>query len=417
MVSGDTRAQAEALDAADPLALWRAQFAIPTGPDGQPCLYFCGNSLGLQPKAAHARMGELMRTWAEQGIAGYFGDGGWGPYAERVKAPLARLVGAHPDEVAAANTLTVNLHLMLSAFYQPTSQRWKILVEEKAFPSDRYAAASQLRARGYDERAGLVELTPRPGESTLRTDDIVATLERADDVALLLLAGINYYTGQLFELEPIIAAAQRRGIVVGVDLAHAIGNVPLELHRWGADFAAWCSYKYLNAGPGAVGGLFVHRRHHELTSSRLEGWWGYAPEGRFLMRPWFEGAVGADAWVMSSPPAPMLALLAAGLEPFEAVGLPALRAKSLQLTALLEQRLATLPAGQVEVITPRDPAQRGAQLSLRVGAHRKSLYQALTARGVVGDWREPDVIRVAPVPLYNRYADVWRLVELIRELL
>ncbi len=412
-----TLADAQALDAADPLAAFRQQFWIPPSPQGGPSIYFCGNSLGLQPRAARARIEDTMRAWEQQGISGYFEAGGWGGYTEQVKAPLAQLVGAHPDEVAAANTTTVNINLLLSSFYRPEGSRRKIAVEARAFPSDRYAAASILRARGADPRTDLIELEPRPGEDLLRTEDVVATLQSRDDIALLLLAAVNYYTGQAFDLAPIIAAAHAQGICVGVDLAHAIGNVPMQLHAWGADFAVWCSYKYLNAGPGAVGGLYVHRRHHSDDRGRLEGWWGNAPASRFLMRPWFEPGLGAEAWVQSSPPAPMLALLIAGLEGHSAAGSEALRQKSLALTGLLEQRIDSLPPGRVQIITPRAPQQRGAQLSLRVGAERKDLYQSLMAAGVVCDWREPDVIRVAPVPLYNTFAEVWQFVELLRKLL
>jgi kynureninase len=403
---------AQALDAADPLAPWRERFVHPVTANGERALYFCGNSLGLQPVSAQAKLGELLADWGQLGVAGH-SIGRWAHYSEQVKAPLAQLVGALPHEVAAANSLTANLSLMLASFYRPTRQRRKILVEAMAFPSDRYAAASMLRANRFDDKSNLIELEPRPGEATLRTKDIVALLKQADDVALLLLGGVNYYTGQAFELEPIIAAARSNGIMVGIDLAHAIGNVPMEMHAWGADFAVWCSYKYLNAGPGAVGGFFVHERHHADSAGRQEGWWGNRAETRFQMRPWFEAAQGADAWVLSTPPAPMLALLAAGLEPFEQVGLSALRAKSVALTGKLYDSLMELNLPGVQVITPEDPAQRGAQLSIRTAAGGRAIFDKLSAQGVVADWREPDVIRVAPVPLYTSYADVARLIELL----
>jgi kynureninase len=408
---------ARGCDASDPLRGYRERFLIPPAPGGGDSVYFCGNSLGLQPVTARTYVLEVMDDWAALGVDGHFhAKHAWMPYHELLRDQTARVVGAMPHEVAVMNTLTVNLHLMMVSFYRPEPYRHKILIEGRAFPSDQYAAQSQLRYHGFDPSTGLLELQPRDGESTLRTEDILGVIDRqGNEIALLLLGGVNYYTGQLYDLEAIVPAARARGIMVGLDLAHAAGNVPLRLHDWGADFAVWCTYKYLNSGPGNTAGCFVHDRHAGLRDiPRFEGWWGHDPATRFLMRPEFVPARGADAWQLSNQSILPLAALRASMDIFDEAGMEALRAKSLRLTAYLEYLLRRDATARVEIITPADPAQRGAQLSLRVARNGKALFRHLSDQGVVCDWREPDVIRVAPAPLYNTFLDACRFRDILR---
>jgi kynureninase len=329
---------------------------------------------------------------------------------------MARVVGAKPIETVVMNALTVNLHLMLISFYRPEGSRRKILIEKGAFPSDHYAIESQVMFHGLDPADCLVELTPRVGESTLRTEDIVETIDRErDSLALVLLGGVNYYTGQAFEMREITAAGHGAGAIVGFDLAHAAGNLELHLHDWGVDFAVWCSYKYLNAGPGAVGGVFVHERHADCPDiPRLAGWWGHEKATRFLMGPEFHPIAGAEGWQLSNPPILQMAALRASLEIFDEAGMPALRTKSETLTGYLEFLLGEIDDERISVITPSDPTQRGCQLSIRVQDADRELFNAITSRGVVADWREPDVIRVAPVPLYNSFRDVLSFAEILK---
>ncbi|HXQ63259.1 MAG TPA: kynureninase [Steroidobacteraceae bacterium] len=404
--------EALALDAADPLAEFRSRFRLPSGPDGRPAIYLCGNSLGPLPIDAEACIRELLDHWATLAVRGHHaGPEPWMTYHEQFAGPLARLVGAAPDEVVAMNTLTVNLHLMLVSFYRPTSDRHRIVIERSAFPSDRYAIVSQLAFHGHTAPGSLIEIAPRVGEELLRTEDIVAVIEReGSSLALVLLPAVQYLTGQVHDVAAITRAALRHDVRVGWDLAHAIGNVPLALHDSGADFAVWCNYKYLCGGPGAVGGVFVHQRHADARQlPRFAGWWGHDAATRFAMGPDFLPMHGADGWQLSNPPVLALAPLAAALRLFDAAGLARLRTKSLALTGRARELLERRCAGQVTVVTPRADAEHGAQLSLRLkdGAARgRRIFAALTAAGVIGDWREPDVIRLAPAPLYNSFAEV-----------
>ena len=409
------------LDAADPLAAFRQEFHIPPGPDGQPCAYFCGNSLGLLPKTARAAVEQEFASWERQGVEGHFrGDSPWVPYHETLAEATAHLVGARPLEVVVMNTLTVNLHLLLVSFYQPTATRYKILMEGGAFPSDQYAIESQARLHGLDPAAAIVELVPRPGEHTLRTADIEAKIqELGDSLATVLIGGVNYYTGQAFDMAAITRAGHAVGALVGFDLAHAAGNIELHLHDWDVDFACWCSYKYLNSGPGGTSGVFVHERFAERPDLlRLAGWWGHDAAARFQMKKGFLPMPGAAGWQLSCGQIFPMAIHRASLALIErAGGVPALRRKSEQLTAALEAliRGLGLPSTQLEIITPADPAQRGCQLSLLVHQRGRELFDFLAAQGIIGDWREPNVIRLAPVPLYNSFGDVQRVGAALRQ--
>lgn len=407
------------LDAADPLARFRAEFHIPPNPDGQgECAYLCGNSLGLLPRRARAAVEAEFRSWERHGVEGHFhGTSPWLRYHETLTDATARLVGAQPLEVVVMNSLTVNLHLLLTSFYRPTPPaRFKVLMEGGAFPSDQYALESQVRLHGLDPETAIVKLLPRAGEHTLRTADIEAKIaDLGDSLAVILLGGVNYYTGQAFDMGAITRAGHAVGAAVGFDLAHAAGNIELHLHDWDVDFACWCSYKYLNSGPGGTSGAFVHARHAHRTLAelpRLAGWWGHDPADRFEMKKGFRPMPGAAGWQLSNAQIFPMAIHRAALELVdEAGGMAALRAKSEQLTAYLEQqiRALALPAAELEIITPTDPAQRGCQLSVLVHRRGRALFEHLAADGVVADWREPNVIRLAPVPLYNSFADVARV--------
>ena len=409
-VTGETRA----LDAGDPLAAFRQRFQLPQGPGGHSAIYLCGNSLGPQPRAARERVAALLDAWAELGVRGHEeGQSPWLHYHEQFAAPLARLVGAEPSEVVTMNTLTVNLHLMLVSFYRPTAARHRVLIEKGAFPSDRYALSSQLRYHGYAPEQALIEVGPRPGEALLRTEDLVAAIERErGTLALVMLPGVHYLTGQALDIAVLTAAARAAGASVGWDLAHAVGNLPLALHDSGADFAVWCSYKYLCGGPGAIAGAFVHARHAAAAAlPRFAGWWGHDAATRFAMGPDFVPMDGAEGWQLSNPPVLALAPLAAALELFDAAGMAALRAKSLALGAYARRLLEARCGRGVQILPPAADAARGCQLSLRVAGQPDAgprVYARLTAAGVIGDWRAPDVIRLAPAPLYNSYADVDR---------
>ncbi len=411
---------AHAQDAADPLAGYRAEFSFPRGPDGRAALYLCGNSLGLQPRQAAAEVERVLADWRRLAVLGHHGGGAeWLSYHDRLRPALAALTGAQPAEVVAMNSLTVNLHLLMATFYRPSASRPVVLMERGAFPSDRYAVVSQLRWHGFDERDALIELAPRPGEACLRTADIVREIERAGPrLALVLLPGVQYQTGQALDLAACATAAREAGVPLGLDLAHAIGNIRLALHDWGVDFAVWCSYKYLNAGPGATGGAFVHARHAGAGLPRLAGWWGNDAATRFEFSPEFRPAAGAAGWQVSTGPVLGTAPLKASLSQFAAAGPGALLEKSRLLTGYLEFLLAAHLDDRFEIITPREPAARGAQLSLRARngpAAGRSAWDALMARGVVCDWRVPDIIRLAPAPLYNSFEDCWRCVDLLRQ--
>ena len=416
----DTRRErAIELDREDDRACRRELFEIPGAP-GDPtrrAVYMTGNSLGLMPSAVRGAIEQELQDWARLGVEGHHhGAHPWFAYHEQFRETGARLVGARPGEVVMMNGLTVNLHLMMVSFYRPTAGRYRILIEDAAFPSDSYAAQSQLRFHGFDPHDGLIRLRPREGEHTLRTDDVVGTIRRhADDLALVLLPGVNYLTGQVFDMEAITAAGHDAGATVGWDLAHAAGNVPLRLHDWNADFACWCSYKYLNAGPGAVAGCFVHDRHGANTDLvRFAGWWGNDPETRFRMTPDFAARPGADGWQLSNPPILAMAPLRISLAMFDEVGMDALRARSERLTGYLLEQVDAIGAESFEVITPRDAGARGCQLSNAARTRPRDLHAALMEAGVVADFREPNVVRVAPVPLYNTFEDCWCVAEVLR---
>lgn len=409
---------ARELDRQDPLRSYREQFHFPQH-QGSDVLYFCGNSLGLQPKGVKDALLQELEHWQTYGVEGHFrGEMPWMYYHKFLSAQTARLVGAQEEEVVVMNTLTTNLHLMMVSFYQPTSDRYKIVMEAGAFPSDQYAVESQVRFHGFAPEEAIVEVAPREGEETLRTEDIIETIERQGaQTALVLFAGVNYYTGQFFDLPEIAAAGRRVGARVGFDLAHAAGNLPLQLHDSKVDFAVWCSYKYLNSGPGGPSGVFVHERHaHAPELPRFAGWWGHDESQRFFMRKGFVPMRGAAGWQLSNAQIFSFAAHKASLDLFDEVGMPALREKSLLLTGYLEFLLQELNRAQprYRVITPTDPAARGCQLSILTGSDGKELFDHLSANGAVCDWREPNVIRVAPVPLYNSFEDVWRLAELLR---
>jgi kynureninase len=411
------REHAQALDEADPLQAWRGRFVLPRDDAGHELVYLCGHSLGAQPRLAADYVDEVMRDWSSLGVDGHFAARHpWLTYHERAAPMLAALAGAEAGEVVAMNTLTANLHLLLVSFYRPAGERTALLLERQAFPSDRHAAESQVRFHGLDPARDLIEIAPREGETCLRTEDVVEALEREGArIATVLLPAVQYLTGQRLDVATITAAGRRAGCTVGWDLAHAIGNVPVRLHDAGADFAVWCHYKYLNGGPGAVGGAFVHARHaSRVDLPRFAGWWGHDRATRFEMGPEFRPMRGAQGWQLSNPPILGLAPLVASLEYFATVGLAALRAKSVALTGYLEALVDARLAGRVSVLTPRDPGDRGAALSLRLECSRdeaRTAFDGLRARGIVPDWREPGVIRVAPVPFYNSFEDAWRCVD------
>lgn len=399
---------ARELDRSDPLGSFRDHFFLPTGPDGSETVYLVGNSLGLQPKSVETFLSAELEKWRRLGVGGHFrGDDPWLTIHERVRDPIADLVGAFPHEVVVMNSLTVNLHLMLSTFFRPSPTRSGILIEANAFPSDRYAVSSQLRLHGLEPEDHLIELSPRPGEETLRTEDIVGVVEeQSERIALVVLGGLNYYTGQVLDVEAISRAARRLEIPVGFDMAHAVGNVPLSLHAWGCDFAVWCSYKYLNAGPGAVGGCFLHERHaRDRSKRRLAGWWGHEPVSRFEMPRTFRPSDSADGWQVSGPPVLQMAALRASLEEFEAAGLTPLYEKALRLNAFMRKVLAGMDA-PFRIITPSDQGSYGCQLSLFFERDGREIADALELKGVACDYREPNVIRIAAVPLYNTFLDV-----------
>ena len=406
------------LDLADPLSRFRDRFHIPQH-GGKDTMYFTGNSLGLQPKAARQALEVELEDWATFGVEGHFqGRNPWVSYHERCVDGLCHLTGARPHEVVAMNGLTVNLHLLLISFYRPHGKRRKVLCEAKAFPSDRYALCSQIRLHGGDAATDLVELAPRQGEHVLRTEDVVAAIaEAGDELATVMIGGVNYYTGQLHDMAAITAAAHAVGATCGFDLAHAMGNVPLSLHDWNVDFACWCSYKYLNSGPGAVSGVFIHERHvrddagRGTSMQRLEGWWGHDAESRFHMGPEFVPMPSAEAWQTSNAPVLNMAVHKVSLDLFLEAGMPALRERSLRLTAFLDDVVRTVAkrtGAHLEILTPAAPEARGCQLSVVAHGYGRSLFDHLMAHGVVVDWREPAVIRMAPVPLYNSFEDLAR---------
>jgi kynureninase len=382
--------------------------------NGEEHIYMCGNSLGLQPKRTKEFLNQELDDWAIFGVEGHFhAKNPWLPYHEFLAESYAKIVGAKSSEVVAMNTLTVNLHLMMVSFYRPTQKRHKIIIEGDAFPSDIYAVESQIKHHGFLPENSLIKLRPRDGESAIRTEDIAAILEaEGDEIALIMLGGVNYYTGQVFDFEIITRLAHSKGIAVGFDLAHAAGNIKLELHKWGVDFAVWCSYKYLNSGPGSVAGAFVHEKHHNTNLPRFAGWWGHNKEERFKMPDKFNPITSAEGWQLSNPPILSLAAIRASLSIFDEVGMDKLVSKSIKLTDYLVFLLNTIKTDRIEIITPKE---RGCQLSIRVKNGDKKLFDSITVKGVIADWREPDVIRVAPIPLYNSFQDVFNFYAILKE--
>ena len=401
-------ATARSLDAADPLRGWRDRFDLPIGSDGQPVAYLAGMSLGARPREARIAVERELDAWARSGVEAWFGPGGWLEADGAIREATARLVGARPSEVATLNSLTIDLHLLLTAFYRPVGRRSMIVLDAPTFPSDRYAVESQLRHHGLDPAVDLLVLGPRRGEATLRIDDLEAALrEHRDRVAVALFAGVNYATGQLLDIARLTAAVHEAGGIAGWDLAHAAGNVPLRLHEDGVDFAAWCTYKYLNSGPGALAQIFVHDAHAAaMADRRLAGWWGNAEATRFQMANRIDPAPGAAGWRVSTPPILSLAPIAVSLAMFDEVGMPALRERSVALTAFLEAAIDG-SSPDATILTPRDPTARGAQLSVRV-ADAPARLAAIEAHDVIADHREPDIVRLAPAPLYTSYHDAWR---------
>ncbi|MFQ5589790.1 MAG: kynureninase [Phycisphaerae bacterium] len=406
------------LDADDALQTYRQRFHIPEGPDHRQVIYFCGNSLGLQPTSVRDVIDQELNDWAGLGVDAHFdGNTPWYSYHEIFRDSGARLVGANPGEVVMMNSLTVNLHLMLVSFYRPTRQRYKILVDGPTFPSDTYAIKSQIMHHGLDPRSALIIVEPRAGEHSIRMEDLEEILDREGErIAVVMCAGVNFFTGQVMDMRRIVEAAHRAGCYVGFDLAHAVGNIPLHLHEWGADFAVWCNYKYVNSGPGAVAGCFVHKRHADRPDlPRFAGWWGNDPKTRFRMHLLadFMPQSGAAGWQVSNPPIMALAPLRASLAVFDEVGMPALRAKSVRLTGYLAYLVDLMASARYEVITPSNTEARGCQLSILVHDAPNKMFQELRACRVVGDFREPNVIRVAPVPLYNTFHEVWRFARIL----
>lgn len=408
------------LDKKDPLKKFRKQFYIPKV-KGKEAIYLCGNSLGLEPKSVKTFILEELRDWAALGVEGHLhGKRPWLYYHHLTKKPLARLVGAKPSEVVAMNQLTVNLHLMLTTFYRPSTKRFKIIAEAGAFSSDQYAVESQIRLSGLDTKTALVELAPRPGEHHLHTEDIVAAIrEHGSQVALVLFGGVQYYSGQFFNIKAITEAGHSTGAFVGFDLAHAIGNVPLRLHDDGVDFAVWCSYKYLNSGPGSIAGAFVHERHADGQLLRMAGWWGHDEKNRFKMKKGFHPMPGVDGWQLSNFPVLTGAAHLASLAIFEEAGMKALRTKSLLLTGYLFDLLRAIDPEEKKftMITPSDPSSRGCQISILMKQKGRKVFETITRRGVIADWREPNVIRVAPIPLYNTFTDVFHFADIFADAL
>ncbi|WP_187262879.1 kynureninase [Pontibacter beigongshangensis] len=414
----NTLAFAKEQDQKDPFRHFKDRFYAPQL-NKQDAIYFCGNSLGLQPKSAQAYLDHEMQNWADFAVEGHFKtDTPWLHYHELLTEATARVVGAKPLEVVVMNSLTVNLHLMLVSFYRPQGRRFKIITEGAAFPSDQYALESQARFHGYNPEEAVVELFPRPGEHTLRTEDILASIaEHSEELALVMMGGINYYTGQLFDMEAITKAGHAAGAMVGFDLAHAAGNVLLHLHDWHVDFGVWCTYKYMNSGPGGTSGVFVHERHaRNAALPRFAGWWGHDAEERFQMKKGFKPMPGAAGWQLSNAQILPMAVHRAALELFDEAGMNNLRKKSEQLTGFLAFLIDEIGAdkSRLEVITPRDPQARGCQLSLLVRQDARLLFDLLMQAGIIVDFREPDVIRVAPTPLYNSFEEVYRFAEVLR---
>tara|TARA_B100000902_G_scaffold400002_1_gene474435 strand:- start:1453 stop:2703 length:1251 start_codon:yes stop_codon:yes gene_type:complete len=404
------------LDANDNLRKYRKQFHIPKQKNGKEHIYFCGNSLGLQPKKTLNSINQEMNDWANLGVEGHLNaKNPWLPYHEFLSDSYSKIVGSKPTEVVAMNTLTVNLHLMMVSFYRPKSNKYKIVIESDAFPSDIYAIESQINFHGYNPKDSIIKIKPRSGESTLRTEDILNVIEKeGNQIALIMLGGVNYYTGQVFDFRSITESAKEKSILIGFDLAHAVGNIKLKLHNWDVDFAVWCSYKYLNSGPGSVGGVFIHEKHHKSNLPRFSGWWGHNKNDRFNMPDIFNPIKTVEGWQLSNPPILSLAAVRASLSIFDEVGMEKLVAKSKNMTEYLLFLLKMLESDRIEIITPENS---GCQISLRVLNGDKDLFDEITKEGVIADWREPDVIRIAPVPLYNSFLDLYNFYKILKKLL
>ena len=410
---------AKNLDKQDKIAHYRNQFHIPKDKEGNEWIYMCGNSLGLQPKSTKEYINQELEDWANFGVEGHFeAKNPWMPYHEFLTDSMAKIVGAKPIEVVIMNTLTTNLHLLMVSFYQPTKTKFKILIESDAFPSDRYAVESQLNFHGFDPKEGLVEWKPRKGEELLRMEDLETILEeQGDEIALLLIGGVNYYTGQYLDLKKIAEIGHAKNCMVGIDLAHGAGNISPELHSSGVDFAAWCTYKYINSGPGSLAGLFIHEKHaHNKKLKKFSGWWSHNKETRFNMRQDLDITPGAEGYQLSNPPILSMAAIKASLDMFNEVGMEALREKSEKLTGYFEFLINKINSDSIRIISPTNPKERGCQLSVQVKNADKALHKKLTDNHIITDWREPDVIRCAPVPMYNSFEDVYRMVEKLKEL-
>ena len=420
MTFQNTREFAQQLDAQDELKHYRNEFIFPQH-EGKNVIYFTGNSLGLQPKSAKKYVDDVMNDWANLAVEGHFyAEKPWWDYQERFAEPLSKIVGAKPSEITVMNTLTVNLHLLMVSFYRPTKTRYKIICEEKAFPSDQYMFQSQVTHHGYDPKDAIVEVKRREGEHNIRLEDILAKIEEVgDELALVLFGGVNYYTGQVFDMKTITETGHKVGANVGFDLAHAAGNIKLELHDWNVDFAAWCSYKYMNSGPGNASGCFVHEKHHHADLPRFAGWWGNKKENRFKMEPTFNPTIGADGWQISNLPVLSLAPYLASAEMFAEVGMEKLIKKRNQITAYLEFILHEIDneidGTEFEIITPSNQEERACQLSVFLHGQGRSLFDYLMKNGVITDWREPNVIRLAPVPLYTSYEDMYEFGQRLKQ--
>ena len=407
---------ANKLDKEDQLSSYKNEFHIPKDENGNELIYLCGNSLGLQPKRTKAYLNQELIDWAKLGVEGHeHAKNPWMPYHEFLAESYSKIVGAKKSEVVAMNSLTVNLHLMMVSFYRPSAKRNKILIEADAFPSDIYAVNSQINHHGFDPNETLLKLSSRKNETVVRTEDIKKVIhEKGDEIALIMLGGVNYYTGQVFEFETITKLAHEKGIIVGFDLAHAAGNIKLELHKWNVDFAVWCSYKYLNSGPGSLAGAFIHEKHHKSNLPRFAGWWGHNKENRFKMPDKFEPIQTAEGWQQSNPPILSLAAIRASLSIFDEIGMNALVEKSKKMTDYLIWLLQTIESNKINIITPEE---KGCQISIQVKDADKTLFKTITKKGVIADWREPDVIRIAPVPLYNSYTDVYKFYKILDSIL
>ena len=423
MTFQNTREFAQSLDAQDELRKYRDEFHFPHV-NGKQVIYFTGNSLGLQPKRTKTYVDEVMADWANLAVEGHFySDKPWWDYQERFAVPLSEIVGAKPSEVGVMNTLTVNLHLLMVSFYNPTPHKYKIICEEKAFPSDQYMFQSQVKFHGFDPKDAIVEIKRREGEANIRLEDVLAKIEEVgSELALVLIGGVNYYTGQVFDMKTITAAGQKHGAYVGWDLAHAAGNIKLELHDWNVDFAAWCSYKYMNSGPGNASGFFVHEKHHnDKELKRFAGWYGHNKERRFKMEPDFDPVHGADGWQISNLPILSLAPYLASVEMFAEVGMDKLIAKRNLITSYLEFVLheidKELEGADFEILTPANQEERGCQLSVYLHGQGRELFERLMKNGVITDWREPNVIRLAPAPFYCSFEDMYEFGQILKELI